>query len=138
MTGIGPKLSGHCLCGAVSFTAHALPISTVNCHCADCRRATGAVYGTVLYFRRSDVSAKGILGSYSHRSDRGTEVVKKFCPTCGSQLFACAAAWPDLIGVRAGCIDQPQAVRPERNVFRASSLDSTPIDPALPEFQGMP
>jgi hypothetical protein len=96
------------------------------------------VFGTVLYFRRVDVVIKGALGAYTHLSDRGTEISKQFCPTCGSNLFTRPAAWPDLIGIRAGCIDQSAAILPERNVFVDSRLDSTPLDPTLPNFPRMP
>ena len=117
------KLAGHCLCGAVHFKAKGEPVSTVNCHCEDCRRATGAVFGTVLYFRKADVEIRGALGTYTHVPDRGTEITKNFCTTCGSQLFTGSSAWPDLIGARAGCITPPADISVERNVF----MDTKPL-----------
>jgi len=102
---------GHCLCKAVSVAAKGAPVSTVNCHCADCRRATGAVFGTVLYFPKDAVRITGTLSGYIHLSDRGTNVTRQFCPTCGSQMFARADAWPNLIGVRAGCLAETDCIQ---------------------------
>ena len=132
------KLSGRCLCGNVQFAANGEPISTVNCHCDDCRQTTGAVFGTVLYFQRGDIEIHGVLNAHTHKSERGTEVQKRFCGNCGSTLFTYPAAWPDLIGIRAGCITQPAKITPKKNVFMSSRLDSTSVDPNLQQFPAMP
>jgi hypothetical protein len=131
-------INGHCLCGAVKFEATAAPVSTVNCHCTDCRRITGSVYGTVLYFEGKDVQISGALGSFKHASDRGTQLTKQFCTVCGSQLFALTGLYPTWIGIRAGCIDETANIRPLRNVFVDSKIDSTPLDDALPTIGRMP
>ena len=132
------KLTGRCLCGGVRFTANGKPISTVNCHCEDCRQATGAVFGTVLYFHQDNIRIYGSLKDHTHISDRGTTVQKQFCGTCGSTVFTCPASWPNLIGIRAGCITQPAAIKPERNVFMNSRIESTSVDLDLQQFPGMP
>jgi len=132
------RLTGHCLCGKVSFVATGDPVSTVNCHCTDCRRTTGAAYGTVLYFPAGAVAISGVLSVYGHHTDRGTNVARKFCPTCGSQMFSRASAWPDLIGIRAGCIEQTNRIAPQRNVFVSSMIPSTALDPRLPKIPRMP
>jgi hypothetical protein len=38
------KLSGACLCGAVSYIAEADPFFMGVCHCRDCQRATGSAF----------------------------------------------------------------------------------------------
>ncbi len=134
----GKKLTGRCLCGAVSCIATDEPVSTVNCHCTDCRRATGATFGTVLYFPAEVVEIEGALLSYVHKSERGKEVTRQFCANCGSQMFARASAWPELIGIRAGCIEQTDRIVPQRNVFVSSKIASTLLDPNLPQFPRMP
>jgi hypothetical protein len=131
-------IKGHCLCGAVKFEATAGPISTVNCHCTDCRRITGAVYGTVLYFEGDDVQISGALSGFEHTSDRGTRLTKQFCTNCGSQLFALTSAYPTWIGIRAGCIEETADIKPLRNVFVDSKIHSTPLDGALPAIARMP
>jgi hypothetical protein len=134
----GEVLTGQCLCGAITCTATGEPVSTVNCHCSDCRRATGAVFSTVLYFQKERVQIIGVYSGFDHASDRGTNVSRMFCPTCGSQMFARASGWPDLIGIRAGCIKQTERIIPQRNVFVCGKIESTALDPVLPRIDGMP
>ena len=135
---MGNVITGHCLCGAVQCQANVAPIATVNCHCTDCRRVTGSVYGTVLYFERSDVTITGALGSFEHKSDRGSALTKQFCAVCGSQVFVMNGAYPTWIGIRAGCIDQTSNIQPQRNVFVESKVETTPMDPSLPAIRRMP
>jgi len=131
-------LTGQCLCGLITCTATGDPASTVNCHCSDCRRATGAVFGTVLYFQKEKVQIIGAFSGYDHVSDRGTIVRRMFCPSCGSQMFARASVWPDLLGIRAGCIRQTERIVPQRNVFVSRKIESTPLNPDLPRIDAMP
>lgn len=131
-------LTSRCLCGQVTVQATGTPRSTVNCHCLDCRRATGAAFGTVLYFDKEAVRISGDTASFDTQSDRGTTVSRHFCPFCGSQMIVHAASFPKLVGLRAGGIEQSDKVAPQRNVFMASRITSTPVDKTLPGFPGMP
>lgn len=132
------KLSGHCHCGAVSFECEAEPAFTVNCHCTDCRAFTGAAYATLLFVPKDKLTVSGATRHYVHTSDRGSTMTKRFCPTCGSQLFSENSAREGMIGLRAGSLDQPDAVKPQRNLFVSSKIPSTPLDPELPCFERMP
>ena len=134
----GKTLTGRCLCGAVSCIATGDPVSTVNCHCTDCRRATGAAFATVLYFLDENVEISGALSSYVNLSDRGTDVTRQSCTNCASQMFTRSSAWPDLLGIRAGCINETDGIAPQRNVFVSSKIASTSLDPNLPQFPRMP
>jgi hypothetical protein len=40
----GPKLSGRCACGAVSWEGIGEPAVTFYCHCSLCRRSGGAAF----------------------------------------------------------------------------------------------
>jgi hypothetical protein len=37
-------LAGKCLCGAVHYTVPDAFLYAANCHCSNCRRATGAAF----------------------------------------------------------------------------------------------
>ena len=132
------NMTGHCLCGAVHFKTTAAPAFAANCHCTDCRRATGSAYATLVFFKRDEVAIEGETKSYTHTADSGSQMTKHFCPTCGSQMFGTNSARESMIAVRAGAIDQTDQVKPLRNVFVASKIDSTPLDPALPATARMP
>ncbi|MEQ8652573.1 MAG: GFA family protein [Kiloniellales bacterium] len=132
------KLSGHCLCGAVSYETEAEPAMIINCHCTDCRRLTGAAYATLLFVPKDEVKISGATKSYQHSSDRGSTMTKSFCPTCGSQLFSENSAREGMVGLRAGNMDQPEQVKPQRSIFVDSKIPSTPLDPDLPSSGRMP
>jgi len=132
------KISGSCLCGAVSYSGDVTIKMTMNCHCTDCRKVTGAAYGTLLFMAEDELIISGNLQSYHHKSDRGSDLTKLFCGTCGSQMFTRNSARPGLIGVRAGQIDQTDVVKPGANLFGDSAIPSTKMDPDLPVHPKMP
>ena len=60
------KFSGHCLCGSVSFECSAEPEFPHCCHCDDCRRASGGVYGSFVYVSAKALQVTGEMRSYEH------------------------------------------------------------------------
>ena len=76
-------MTGHCLCGAVTFTADKVETDHHACHCGMCRRWSGGSGW-------SDANAEGVrlegsehLGTYASSAwaDRG------FCKRCGTTLY---------------------------------------------------
>lgn len=133
-----PKLSGHCLCGKISFNADTEIKMTANCHCKDCRAATGAAYGTLLFLAEDAFQVTGTPKVFRHKADSGAEMEKNFCPDCGSQLFGRNSNRPNMVSLRAGSVEQTDLVKPTVNVFMSSRIESTPIDPELKGFEKMP
>jgi len=130
--------SGRCLCGAIQFKVAAKPLREVNCHCDDCRRATGSPYGALAFVPEEALTVNGETpGSYSHSSDRGSEMEKLFCTKCGSQLFTRNNARVGMMGVRIGVIDDASWFKPTVNVYRSRALPSTPIDGEINSFEKM-
>ncbi len=132
------KLSGKCLCGNIAFTADTDIKLMANCHCSDCRAATGAAYGTLLFVDEAALEVKGAPKVFKHVADSGANMEKHFCPDCGSQMFGKNSNRPNTVSVRAGVVDQTELVRPAVNVYLSSRIASTPIDPDLKGFAKMP
>jgi hypothetical protein len=132
------KLSGKCLCGNITFSADTDIKLMANCHCTDCRAATGAAYGTLLFVDESALQIKGTPKVYRHKSDSGSDMEKLFCPDCGSQMFGRNSNRPNVMSIRAGVLDQTAEVKPGVNVYMSSRIESTPIDPNLKAFDKMP
>lgn len=133
-----PKLSGKCLCGNISFSADAEILRAVNCHCTDCRGATGAAFATLLAVDENAINITGAPNIYKHKADSGADMEKLFCPDCGSQMFARNSNRPNTLSIRAGVLDQTSEVKPSINVFLDSKIESTPVDPNLNGFPRMP
>ncbi len=132
------KLSGKCLCGNIAFTADTDIKLMANCHCSDCRAATCAAYGTLLFVDEAALEVKGAPKVFKHVADSGANMEKHFCPDCGSQMFGKNSNRPNTVSVRAGVVDQTELVRPAVNVYLSSRIASTPIDPDVKGFAKMP
>lgn len=124
-------LTGHCLCGAVTFGGHWAGDSLRACHCEQCRRWSGHVWAAT---GLSDFRAEGPLRWFasSERAERG------FCGTCGSALF-----WrrrgSDLTEVAAGALDRPTGLALQGHIFVADKGVYYDIADGLPQYgQGAP
>jgi hypothetical protein len=98
--------TGGCLCGAVRFRLTGAPYEIDYCHCASCRRHTGAPVSVFLDLKRKDVEfTKGTPAYYA--SSPG--VRRGFCGTCGSTL---TYETDDEIHIHIGAMDRPQDFAP--------------------------
>ncbi len=133
-----PKLTGNCLCGNVSFEAEGEIAMQGNCHCTDCQQVTGATHATLVFMHTDDVAVTGETRQYEHKVDSGNVLIKDFCPSCGSQLFSTNKARANMIGLRAGSINEKDQIRPQFNVFVSSKVPCTILDVNIPAFEKMP
>jgi hypothetical protein len=51
--------TAHCCCGALRVEISADPDLVGVCHCGECQRRTGSVFGVNAYFKREYVRADG-------------------------------------------------------------------------------
>ena len=133
MSKTAKKLTGRCMCGAVSFaiTAPFRPIKV--CHCRQCARWTGhAVYATAVAPERFVLTGgEDELAWYraSHEASRG------FCRTCGSSLF-----WkPDSgthISILSGTIDPPTGLHIDQHIYVGDKSDYYEIEDGVPCHAG--
>ena len=130
--------SGNCLCGKVSYKCYVEPKYIFNCHCEDCRRATGSVFGTNLFVLEDEVKISGTLSTYSHKSDGGSTMTKMFCSNCGSLMFGRNSAKKNIMSIRAGTVIQLDLIKPEINLFMDSKVPSTSIDENIKKASRMP
>lgn len=131
-------LTGHCLCGEISFEADGDVPVMANCHCTACRHSTGSAYATLMFMKHDDVKITGTPKTFSHGSDAGTTMTKHFCATCGTPLFTQNSAREGMLGIRAGNIKEHQEFAPKVNVYVSSKLDATVLEDGLPAFEKMP
>jgi hypothetical protein len=88
------------------------------CHCADCQRRTGSVFGIGGFFDRGAVSViRGAPKTYTRDSASGRRVTFHFCGECGSTLFWEPERAPQLIGVAVGAFADPSFPAPQQSVW---------------------
>jgi len=131
------KLTGQCLCGAVRYEADGDIMFQGNCHCSDCRQASGSPFATLVFVKKDAITITGKTTSFEHTVDSGNTLTKQFCSTCGSQMFSGNSANP-AFGIKAGTINEQAEVKPQFNVYTASKMDCTLLDSAIPAFDKMP
>ena len=131
------KFSGRCLCGLVRFECGAEPEFQACCHCEDCRRAGGGVYGSFVFVSGEALQITGETRSYEHESDRGNTMKKHFCPTCGSHMFGSNSKTPERCAVWVGVIDDARWFKPQAYVYASKKLPHTPVNPEVETFDKM-
>lgn len=131
------KLTGRCLCEAISYEI-TRPLGPIfNCHCTKCRRWHGAAFRTRASIKRSQfkwLSGEELLSRY-HSSEL---VIKTFCSVCGSNLMSFYEDDPDTIGVPLGGLEQDPGTRPEGHIFAASKSPWYEICDSLPQYDEWP
>ncbi len=133
------KITGGCLCGAIRYKIDGEPFRIANCHCDDCRKATGSAYATNLFFKEEQIKIlQGTPKKFEHLADSHNTMIKEFCSDCGSQVFGSGANRPGVKNIKVGSIDDARFVKPQVNLYTAHALSCSYIDDEIDNFQGMP
>lgn len=128
-------IRGGCRCGAVRYRADGRPLWASHCHCADCRRSSGAPVSTFVGVRAGTFRfVRGAPGA--HESSPG--VVRKFCRGCGTPLTYEASVYPGEVHVMAGSLDAPEKIAPRHHVFVRERLPWFAIGDDLPRHDTLP
>ena len=134
----GEGFTGGCECGALRYECAAVPLMAGHCHCRSCQKASGTGHGSHLMVPRAAVTITGEAAFYERAADSGNRVRRAFCPRCGTPLYGESLAFPGVLVVRAGSLDDPEVFRPGARIFAASAPSWDHMAPALPSFAGMP
>jgi hypothetical protein len=122
---------GGCLCGAIRYRATAAPLRGVICHCATCRRHSGAPALAFVHFPHAAFA--WLTGEPRwYRSSQHAE--RSFCAACGSTLGMREDVLHDRVQVCIGSLDEPQRARIDDHVWTRQQLPWFEIDDALPHF----
>lgn len=111
--------NGGCQCGAVKFSASGAPKFVANCHCASCRKATGAAFSTWVGFLADRVKWQNEAPTFYASSET---VQRGFCRQCGSPLTYAGAKWPGETHILIGAFDDPAIFTPHTEVFTDEAL----------------
>jgi hypothetical protein len=108
----------NCACGGLQVCCEGEPVHVSMCHCVDCQRRTGSLFGIAAFFERGAVSVvQGPSKTFTRNSAVGKPVTFHFCPECGSTVFWEPERMPQLIGVAVGAFADPSFPQPEQSVW---------------------
>lgn len=121
------KLDGSCLCGNVTYTCDATPIASVNCHCHDCQKSSGAPFSTVAMVPADSIEITGETLSIFRTvgDDHGQEAQRHFCSNCGSQLMTTSDAYPGFGLIKTGTLNDSSLVQPVMDIWSESKQSWT-------------
>jgi hypothetical protein len=85
-----------------------------------------AVPASAVHMRGEPRYHAGVGGS-------GAAVERGFCPVCGSRVTIKIGRRPDVLGLQAGCLDDPSLCKPTKDLFAGSAQPWDHVDPKLSE-----
>ncbi|MCP4259352.1 MAG: GFA family protein [Planctomycetes bacterium] len=89
------------------------------CHCLDCQRRTGSIFGAQAWFPTSVVTVDGQSSEYCRIADSGNRISYYFCPSCASTVYYRAEAFSDWTAVPVGAFADPSFPAPRVSVYES-------------------
>jgi hypothetical protein len=111
---------GGCLCRAIRYRFAGLPLSSIICHCATCRKANASP--TVAWLTIDRAQFQFLAGSPQYFQS-SHDVVRRFCGRCGSQLTYENAGSPNTIDVTTASLYEPNSFAPTMEVWLEHRLE---------------
>jgi hypothetical protein len=131
------RVTGACLCGAVSWTTDAQLRGVFECHCPRCQRITGNFMAATAAPTTALVISGDEVRWYSPADD--PNVAYGFCGICGSSLFFRGGVTDGsntVTSICAGSIDGPSGLVTEAVWFAANAADHVRLDSRAAELPG--
>ena len=129
------KLSGRCSCGTVQYEIRGEPLVTQACHCRDCQRTTGSAFviHTVICEEDFEITGETRTGLGPTGSGNGCELHS--CASCGVLIWVRYRYHQvPVIAVRAGTLENPDAVVPQAHIFLSRKLPWVSVPSDVPQF----
>jgi hypothetical protein len=131
--------TGGCLCGAIRYESGGDPVFSLQCHCRDCQRASGAAHVSAVRMPSAEFHiTKGMPKTYVAKSDAGNDISRVFCGECGTPLYVQVSTRPDIVGLRVTTFDDPSFFKPDANIFAKSAQPWDHMDPVVPKYDTYP
>lgn len=119
-----------CSCGQLGVTVRDGPLRISVCHCLECQRRTGSVFGAQARFPRDKVSIDGRPSNFVRIGDTGDTISFNFCPDCGSTVYYTLQNQPDVVAIPVGAFADPSFPEPAVSFYesRRHAWVSVPTD----------
>jgi hypothetical protein len=126
------SLAGRCLCGAVQYAVADEFLYAANCHCSNCRRATGSAYKPFAGIERDKlVITKGEENLIVFGDENGGDMR---CGACGSFLYSVVRDGA-FVHIAMGTLVGVPSIRPNAHIFVGSKASWHTITDELPQFE---
>ena len=116
-------LTGGCLCGAVRYTVRqTMRFQSYVCHCTDCQTRSGSAFGIQLSVLTGDLEVSGALLKGEHVQPSGAVAGIYACEKCLTRIYTDNDRRPGIANLRAGTLDNSQALAPATHLWVSSKL----------------
>jgi hypothetical protein len=110
------KLSGGCLCGAVTFEIENDFRLFQLCHCEQCQKLSGSAHASNLFAKPEKITWLSGTEKIKRHDVEGRHISNAFCEECG-----CRVPFLSLNGkivfVPAGSLNDAPDMKPQANIF---------------------
>ena len=106
-----------CLCGQLSLVYTGEITKSSLCHCYDCQKRTGSIFGSQVLLAKDKLTIAGETKIYTHMSDEDNPVQFYSCPICASTVYWQVTAFPEHLAVAVGCFANQDFAAPTFSVY---------------------
>lgn len=125
-------LAGRCFCGAVHYAVTDEFVYAANCHCSNCRRATGAAFKPFAGIERDKLKiTEGNDNLMRFGDENGHDA---HCKVCGSLLYSVVRDGA-FVHVTMGTLVDDPSIRPTAHIFVGSRAPWFAITDDLPQYE---
>jgi hypothetical protein len=124
-------LTGKCRCGAVRYEVSDAFLYAANCHCSECRAATGSAFKAFAGIEREKLTITQGVGDLAVFGEEALNDTR--CRACGSFLFSVVRGGAFVHVAMGSLVDAP-TIRPTAHIFVGSKAPWFEITDGLPQF----
>jgi len=124
-------LAGECRCGAVRYEVSDAFLYAANCHCSECRAATGSAFKAFAGIEREKLTITEGLDDVAVFGEEDLNDTR--CAACGSFLFSVVRDGAFVHVAMGSLVDVP-TIRPSEHIFVGSKAPWFEITDDLPQF----
>ena len=124
-------LAGTCRCGAVRYEVSDAFVYAANCHCSECRAATGSAFKAFAGIQREQLTITQGVDDIAVFGEEDLNDTR--CGACGSFLFSVVREGAFVHVAMGSLVDAP-TVRPTKHIFVGSKAPWFEITDDLPQL----
>ncbi|MEN3312182.1 MAG: hypothetical protein V7645_1511 [Actinomycetota bacterium] len=128
-------LGGRCRCGEVRYEVADEFLYAANCHCSECRAATGSAFKAFAGIEREKLTITEGLDDLAVFGDEDLNDTR--CAACGCFLFSVVRDGAFVHVAMGSLVDAP-TIRPTEHIFVGSKAPWFEITDDLPQFDEYP
>ena len=129
------RIEGGGLCCAVRYESSGESGVVGGCHCTHCQKTSGSAFSVNVFVKADTVTMTGPVSEYTDTAESGRQVIRKFCKTCGSSLGSATDAYPGMLILKAGSLDDKSWLKPGVQVWTQSKQPWVDLGTDLKAFE---